>query len=134
MSDRTPFNLRHLEGVAAIRRTRSFSAAAGEINLTQSALTQAVAALEQRLGRSLFDRNARGARATAAGDMLADSIERSLIIINNAGQDALPATPGRGLLSRRATGTQLLALAAVERAGGFRRGARDSGLTEASLH
>jgi DNA-binding transcriptional LysR family regulator len=122
------FNLRHLEGVAEIRRTGSFGAAAGAISLTQSALTQAVASLERRVERSLFERQPRGATPTTAGHLLADSVDRALAILNAA--DPSHRTP----LVRRVTGTQLLALAAVESASAFRGGARASGLSEASIH
>ena len=78
MRPSNPLNLRHLQGIVALRRTRSFGAAADEINLTQSALTQAVAAFEERIGRKLFERGARGSDATVAGNILANSLERAL--------------------------------------------------------
>ncbi len=130
-----PFaSLRHLEGVASIRRLRSFSAAADAVALTQSALTQAVATLERRLGRRLFDRGARGARPTMWGDRLGEGVDRALDALDAAGADALAGADRRSRLSRRATVTQLAALAAVERAGSCRAGARAAGLTEASVH
>ncbi|MGZ8361989.1 MAG: helix-turn-helix domain-containing protein, partial [Allosphingosinicella sp.] len=47
----TPFdlNLRHLRAAAAIRRCGSISRAAGEVALSQPALTQGIAKLEAQL-------------------------------------------------------------------------------------
>lgn len=134
VSGRSTVNLRHLEAVAAIRRRRSFGAAADEVALTQSALTQAVAGLERRLGRRLFDRGARGARPTRWGELLAECVDRTLALLNRVGGAVLAPAPRPVPLARRATATQLLALAAVERAGSIRGGARAAGLTEASVH
>ena len=51
-------------------RHLSFTAAAGELSLTQSAISQHVRALEQRLGDRLFVRKARGVALTDAGRRL----------------------------------------------------------------
>src|SRR4051812_42290813 len=102
-------NLRHLEGITALRRTRSFGAAAHEINLTQSALSQAVAAFEGRIGRKLFERGARGSHPTVAGNILADSLERALKTLDHAQTEAPHGGLQRGPLARCATGTQLVA-------------------------
>src|SRR4051794_9523166 len=48
----------------------SFSAAAQELSYTQSAVSQAVAALEGELGVTLLERDRRGARPTSAGAAL----------------------------------------------------------------
>lgn len=50
------FTLRQLEIFAAIARHGSVSAAAGEVALTQSAASTALAELERQAGRRLFDR------------------------------------------------------------------------------
>lgn len=125
-------NLRHLEGLVAIARVESFSAAARQISLSQSALTQAIAKLEAAVGARLFHRGAAGAVATKAGEMLGLHASRALELINTAGREFLPEL--RQPLCRRATMTQLAALAAVERAGSFRGGARAARLSEPSIH
>lgn len=51
-----------------IVRTGSFVAAAGELNLTQTAVGARMRALEERLGRPLFVRSKAGARLTPAGE------------------------------------------------------------------
>ncbi len=59
--------LRVLREVAA---RGSFSAAAGALAYTQSAVSQQIAALEREAGTVLVDRNARGVRLTEAGRVL----------------------------------------------------------------
>lgn len=125
-------NLRHLEGLVAIARSESFSAAARQISLSQSALSQAIAKLEATVGAPLFQRGATGAVATKAGQMLCQHASRALELVNAAGREFLPTL--HQPLSRRATMTQLIALAAVERAGSFRGGARAVNLSEPSIH
>lgn len=126
-------NLRHLEGLVEMMRAGSFSAAARAISLSQSALTQAIAKLEQAAGTTLFRRSATGTTPTMAGEILGLRAARALDIVNAAGREHLPALQSQRL-SRRATMTQLSALAAVERAGSFRGGARASSLSEPSIH
>jgi len=54
----------------AAARHLSFTLAAGELNLTQSAISQHIRSLELRLGTSLFLRKARGIALTDAGRRL----------------------------------------------------------------
>lgn len=62
-----PHRLRVFREVAS---RGSFSAAAEELSYTQSAVSQAVAALEAELGVALLERDRRGARTTSAGAAL----------------------------------------------------------------
>jgi DNA-binding transcriptional LysR family regulator len=59
-----------LEAVVAVAKRRSFRAAAAEIGLSATALSQAVAELEGRLGVRLFNRTTRSVSPTAAGEQL----------------------------------------------------------------
>ncbi|KJK15750.1 LysR substrate-binding domain-containing protein [Pseudomonas sp. NPDC087612] len=52
----------------AVVRTGSFTRAASELYLTQSAVSKQIKLLEQHLGALLFERRARGIALTAAGD------------------------------------------------------------------
>lgn len=65
-------DIRRLEVFVAVVEEGSFTAAAQRLYLTQSAVSQQVAALERELGTPLLHRLARGVRATAAGASLAD--------------------------------------------------------------
>lgn len=51
-----------------IAATGSFVAAAGRLNITQTAVSARIRALEEQLGRRLFVRNKSGARLTPAGE------------------------------------------------------------------
>jgi DNA-binding transcriptional LysR family regulator len=65
-------DIRRLEVFVAVAEEGSFTAAAQRLYLTQSAVSQQVAALERELGTPLLHRLARGVRPTTAGAVLAD--------------------------------------------------------------
>ena len=111
-------NLRHLRAMAAIARLGSLSAAARAVNLSQPAITQAVARLEALLGEPLFSRHAQGVSATAAARLLVPRAEAALAHI---------ASP-------RVTMAQVRALLALAREGGYVGAARATGVSEPSLH
>jgi|SRR5271170_6215321 LysR family transcriptional regulator, nitrogen assimilation regulatory protein len=68
--------LRQLRYYVKIVERGSFSRAAVDLHVAQPALSQQIAELEQLLGVSLLHRNARGVRATAAGEALyAEAVE-----------------------------------------------------------
>lgn len=60
--------LKGLETFVAVAEAGSFTAAAERLNLTNSAVGKAVARLEARLNRQLFDRSTRRMEMTDAGD------------------------------------------------------------------
>lgn len=62
--------LRHYEILEAAARTGSFTRAAGELYITQSAVSHAVKELEQAVGTPLFDRTSRQIRLTQSGLLL----------------------------------------------------------------
>jgi DNA-binding transcriptional LysR family regulator len=64
-------NLSHLRSLVAIADSGSFTAAAEAMGITQSGVSQAVAALEETLGVALVVRHRRGADLTAAGERIA---------------------------------------------------------------
>ncbi|MEV0781279.1 LysR substrate-binding domain-containing protein [Streptomyces sp. NPDC050433] len=59
--------LRQLSAYVAVARAASFTAAAGQLHVSQSSLSRAVADLERQLGTQLFDRDTRNVQLTAAG-------------------------------------------------------------------
>src|SRR3954467_12469854 len=61
---------RRLLTFGEVARRRSFSRAAEELALTQSAVSQQVAALERQLGLRLLHRGRGGVRPTEAGEAL----------------------------------------------------------------
>src|SRR6202167_1734911 len=73
-----------LEAVVAIARLGSFRAAA--VDLDVSAIGNAVAGLESRLGVRLFNRTTRNVALTSAGREYVDAIAPALLDIRNATQ------------------------------------------------
>ena len=73
-----------LEAVVAVAKRRSFRAAASELGLSATALSQAVAELEARLGVRLFNRTTRSVSPTAAGEQFSAEIEPALAAIRNS--------------------------------------------------
>lgn len=130
------FNLRHLDAVATAARLGSISAASQAMNLSQPALTQAVAKVEALLGHRLFDRQPGGVVATEAGRLMTGRIERALAYVSRGGRNVrrgarLPPLPN---IERRITLPQFLALMAVDRAGSFALAAKHTGLSEPAVH
>ena len=60
----------HLEAFVMISRVQNFSKAAESLNVTQSALSHRISALEAELGAPLFIRDKKGIRLTELGDEL----------------------------------------------------------------
>jgi LysR family transcriptional regulator for metE and metH len=68
----------HLMVVREVERLGSLTAAAGTLNLTQSALSHAVKKLEQQLGTPVWTREGRSLRLTQAGQYLLGLANRML--------------------------------------------------------
>ncbi len=82
----------------AAARTLSFTAAAEEIGLTQSAVSQQVKSLELRLGVPLFVRRPRGLALTDDGRKLLPQVGKALETLA-AAAETLEAGPKRNLLT-----------------------------------
>ena len=67
---RRPIGLAALRGFESAARHLSFTGAAAELHLTQSAISRQVAALESDLGHRLFLRKTRALALTPAGERL----------------------------------------------------------------
>ncbi|MDE2561463.1 MAG: LysR family transcriptional regulator [Sphingomonadales bacterium] len=117
MSD-LPTNFRHLAAFAATVCHGSVTRAARSVNLTQPALTQAIARLEAALDCSLFERGAAGMTPTEPARLLAPRAEAAIAHVG----------------SPRVTGTQIRAFLALARAGSYAGAAEATGLSAASLH
>ncbi|WP_430396058.1 LysR family transcriptional regulator [Ferrovibrio sp.] len=86
-------NLNHLRHVVMVYRMGSFTAAASELNVSQSSVTKSVAWVEQALGYALFDRRARGVSVTEAGR---NFIDRAARIVSDMDRLAADTAAGRG--------------------------------------
>ena len=96
---------RDLRAFLAVATSLSFSKAAKEMHLSQSALSTLVVRLEATMGSRLFDRTTRAVALTAAGAVLAShagqllsELERTVIAVHDVaavrrGQVALAAMP-----------------------------------------
>jgi len=71
-------NLHQLEIFVAVAESGSFSRAAESVLLTQSTVSQHVAALENEVGVRLFDRTGRGAELTDAGQLFRQHVRQVL--------------------------------------------------------
>jgi DNA-binding transcriptional LysR family regulator len=76
-----------LHAVVAVSTHRSFRAAAAELNMSPSALSHAIAALERRLGVRLFNRTTRSVSLTAAGEQFLARVQPALSEIGQALED-----------------------------------------------
>ncbi|GHH53715.1 LysR family transcriptional regulator [[Pseudomonas] boreopolis] len=129
-------NLRHLHALAAVCRAGGISAATAQVNLSQPALTQAVARMEKQLDVALFERLPGGVAPTEAMQLLLPRIERALAYVARGvalarRSQRLPAAQG---VERRVTLGQLHALAAVDNAGSFSLAAARAGVSQPAIY
>jgi DNA-binding transcriptional LysR family regulator len=75
---RRPLDSRQLQAFAAVSRRGSFTHAAKDLYLTQSAVSHAIKALEEDLGCRLLDRAGKRVRLTHAGEQFLRNVEKIL--------------------------------------------------------
>ncbi len=76
--------LTELEAVLAVAKHGSFRAAAAELEMSTSALSQSVAALEARIGARLFHRTTRSVRLTESGERFVTEVGPAVASIRGA--------------------------------------------------
>src|SRR5688572_19281932 len=101
-------NLRHLQAFLEVVALGGINAAAVKMHLTQSAVTQAIAAVERHFDVALFTRSSTGMHPTAAGKACAERIERALTQLREAMEEL--ATRNHEQLFRHVTAAQLTSL------------------------
>ncbi len=111
-------NLRHLRAFVQTVELGTLVAAAKAVNISQPALTQAIAGLECALGLDLFIRQNDGMHPTEAAHLLHPRVAAALSLIR----------------SQRATHAQLRAFWALARGGSYVDASHATGLAPASLH
>jgi DNA-binding transcriptional LysR family regulator len=89
-------DLKHLRVLKEVAERGSFSAAAEALSYTQPAVSQQIAALEQRAGAKLVDRTPRGVRLTEAGRVLLGHSEAILARLAEAEAELDAITDMRG--------------------------------------
>ena len=98
-SKRRPVGLAALRGFESAARLLSFTAAAAELNLTQSSISRQIATLERQVGKALFVRKTRALLLTPAGQHLQAAVRQALHTIDRSvdgirGVTAHGAAPG----------------------------------------
>lgn len=111
-------NLRHLRAALETSHLGTINAAAKAVNLTQPAVTQAIANLETQLGLRLFDRKHNGMEPLDPMRQLAPRVEAALAHIG----------------SSRVTIAQMRALIALGEEGSYVQASQSTGLAQPSLH
>lgn len=139
MTSADTLNLRHVRAFLAVRDLGSTLSAAAAVHLSQPAVTQAIAKLEQLLAVRLFSRHSAGMTATDAGEVFGARAERALSFVRLGAEAAGGSSrrgKGRGFGSfdRLVTTAQLRALIAVADSGNFSLAARSVGVSQPSLH
>ncbi|WOS66795.1 LysR family transcriptional regulator [Sinorhizobium fredii] len=87
-----------LAAFEAVLRTGSISAAAREVNLTQSTVSRLIQSLEEQLGRPLFERHRQRLIPTEAAQAYGRDVTRALDLIQRGSME-FSANPGGGALS-----------------------------------
>ncbi len=137
--DQTIPNIRHLRAFSEVAARGSISEASERIFLSQPAISQALAKLEQRVGVELFERRSDGMHLTEAGAVFLDRVNRALALLRGGAREAARGGPAgerrRGAgLEQSMTTTQLRALIAVADAHSFTLAARNLGSSQPSVH
>ncbi|GES42107.1 LysR family transcriptional regulator [Rhizobium dioscoreae] len=97
-------SLAELEAIAAVARHGGFRAAARELGMSSSALSHAVATLEERLSVRIFNRTTRSVTLSDAGERFVAEVAPALVAIDRAIENA-------GLSSGTISGTLRLNMA-----------------------
>lgn len=135
MLDGFTFNLRHLRALSAIAERGSMSAAAEAIGLSQPALAQGLAKLEEQFETRLFERAPDGMRPTPQGQLVLDRVRPALARLTAAFR-ALQRTGRYGFqrAENLVTSTQIRALLSLADGGSFLGAARVAGTSQPALH
>jgi len=86
-SSQRPLRLDQLRTFEVVARRLSFSAAAEELHLTQSAISRQIKSLEDDLGSAVFNRGTRHVELTAAGSALRHTVTQMLDQLDRAVRD-----------------------------------------------
>lgn len=81
-------NIEQLTYIVEVAKTKSLASAAKTLNISQSALSQAITKLENELNLKLFIRSRSGAVPTKEGDVIIDKAKQALYAILELKQEA----------------------------------------------
>lgn len=131
--------LRQLRAFEAVARLQSITSAAAEINLSQPAVTQALAKLEQDLDQKLLERRHTGSFLNPSGELFVRRVRRFFSQLRSALCDPIVGSPIADPLHVAVTETklrssQIAALIAISESGSFELAARQLNISQPSLH
>ena len=112
------FNLRHIRAFVKTCELGTLLTASKTVHMSQPAMTQAIARLENQMDMSLFDRQSDGMQPTETALTLVPRLKAFLGFIRSA----------------RITHTQIRAFLALARGGSYSEAHKTTGLARASLH
>jgi LysR family transcriptional regulator, regulator for genes of the gallate degradation pathway len=132
-------SLRQLRAFEAVARRKSIGAAAGELGLSQPAVTQMVAQIETALAVNLLERRRTGTYLTALGSVLLPRVQRLFAHIQSALCDPVigASLSGRETpksVENKITDTHIRALTAIADCGSFEAAARRLDISQPALH
>jgi LysR family transcriptional regulator, regulator for genes of the gallate degradation pathway len=132
-------SLRQLHVFEAVARHKSIGRAAALVNLSQPAVTQAIASLERRVGVALFERGRGGSYLTDFGKILLARTERLFDFIRQGlrrllGSHQSSEPTDIDTLTGKITTTHIRCLIAVSEHMSFGQAARSTGVSQPSLH
>ncbi len=132
-------NIRHLRAFREVARRGSISQAAEHVHLSQPAITQAIAKLEEQVGALLFERRPDGMAVTPEGALFLDRVERALEHLRAGTREVIRVGGRKGVrgfadFDQLMTAAQVRALTAVADAGNFSLAARTAGISQPTLH
>jgi LysR family transcriptional regulator of gallate degradation len=132
-------SLRQLHVFEAVARHGSIGRAAALVNLSQPAVTQAIASLERRFGVALFERGRSGSYLTDFGKILLIRTERLFDFIRQGlrrllGGHQSGEAADIETLTGKITNAHIRCLIAVSENMSFGQAARSTGVSQPSLH
>lgn len=131
-------NLRHLRVFECAGRLRGVSRASEVVNISQPAVSQAIAGLESHFGVELMARRNTGSVPTQFGEILLFRIQRMQRLLHQGVQELLSAAGGHrqniDSIANKITVTQIRSLIAVSENISFDQAARSIGVSQQSVH
>jgi len=131
-------NLGHLRVFECVGRLRSVSRGSEAVNISQPAVSQAIASLESHFGVKLMTRCNKGSVPTEFGAILLFRIQRMQQLMRQGVEEFLSAAGGHEhnaeLIVKKITATQIRCLIAVSENISFVQASRSIGVSSAAVH
>jgi LysR family transcriptional regulator of gallate degradation len=126
-------SLRHLKLFESVARLSSVRRASEECHLSQPAVTQAIAKLEEQIGIGLLERGASGSYLNALGIIFQRRVERLFAQIEQALIDLGVPACHAPVMASRLTKSQIRSLISIVENGSFAQAARALGVLQTTL-